>query len=299
MTEFNDLTIGDHTLAARVPVVDSEDAFVPAVNKAYCWPATISDITQDINENKKVLLTGHTGTGKTSLFMQLAARIGQPVMRSNMNGQITVGDFVGMWTVQGGQTVWTDGVLPYCMRHGFWLVLDELDFAEPAILAVLNSVLEPKGSLMLKEKGHEVVRPHKDFRLFATANTVGCMQEYRSLYQGTGIINEAFLDRWRVYLIDYLKPEDEAKVIAESVPRMRENITQVMVRVMSLVRESFKKDEIRCTFSTRRGLDWAELMVRHRHPLKAAESSIFSKVSPEDAETIKGIIKRVMNLREE
>lgn len=268
--------------------------YVPEVNEAYHFPQFTQDVIQDLQEKKKVLLTGHTGTGKSSLFEQIAARSNQNIMRVNLNAQITIGDFVGMWTVRGGETVWVDGILPKCMKEGNWLVLEEIDFAEPSILSVLNTVLESNGKLVLKEKGHEVIKPHEDFRILGTANTVGAMQTYRNLYQGTSIMNEAFLDRFRCYLVEYLPQEEEAKVIHATVPKITPKIANVVTRVAGMVREAFNKEEIGCTFSTRRVLDWCELMVRYKNPLKAAEVAIFSKVSREDAEIIKGIIQRVM-----
>jgi cobaltochelatase CobS len=284
----------------EMPKQPGEQLHVPKLNEGYVFRPITDDVCQDILEDKKVMFVGHTGTGKTSLPEQLAARMNQSVLRVNMNGQTTIGDFVGMWTVKGGETVWVDGTLPKAMREGAWLIVDELDFAEPAILSVLNAILEPNGALMLKEKGHEIVKPHKDFRVFATANGVGCMASYRGLYQGTNLMNEAFLDRWRVYHVDYMAPEDEIKAIIGTIPRMKgkERIAGVIVRVANMIRESFKNEEIACTFSTRRMLDWADLMIRYKDdpqaPFRAAESSIFSKVSKEDAEVIRGIIQRIM-----
>jgi len=268
--------------------------YVPEVNNAYFFPTFTADIIQDLQEKKKVILTGHTGCGKSSLFEQIAARSNQNIMRVNLNAQITIGDLVGMWTVKGGETVWVDGILPKCMKEGNWLVLEEIDFAEPAILSILNTVLEHNGKLILKEKGHEVIKPHEDFRILATANTIGAMQAYRSLYQGTAIMNEAFLDRFRCYLVDYLPAEEEAKVISATLPKITPKIANVITRVAGMVREAFNKEEIACTFSTRRVLDWSELMVRYKNPIKAADVAIFSKISREDAEVIRGIINRVM-----
>lgn len=268
--------------------------FVPNVNPAYFFTDFTDDVMQDILENRRIMLVGHTGCGKSSLCEQLAARSKNNVTRVNLNGQTTISDFVGMWTVRGGEMIWVDGTLPKAMRDGHWLILDELDFAEPAILSVMNSVLETNGALMLKEKGHEVVRPHKNFRIFATANSVGCMAAYRSLYQGTNPMNEAFLDRWRVYHVDYLPAAEEIKVLCATVPRLTEKIATVIVRVGGMIREAFNKEEVQCTFSLRKMIDWAELMVRHKDPMKAAKTSIINKALPEDAEVIKGIIQRVM-----
>lgn len=268
--------------------------YVNEVNEAYHFGEPVIDILNDIVENRRIMLTGHTGCGKTSVIQQIGARVNQGVIRVNMNAQTTIGDFVGLWTVKGGETVWVDGILPHAMRLGLWLIVDELDFAEPAILSVLNSVLEPGGKLTLKEKGHEIVTPHADFRLFATANSVGVMSQFRGLYQGTNLMNEAFLDRWRVHHVDYLPAEEEVIVLTKTIPKMNVKIATVIVRVGNMIREAFKKEEITCTFSLRRMLDWAELMVRHRDPIRAARTSIFSKVSKEDATVIEGIIKRVM-----
>lgn len=280
---------------AGVSILKGEGGdYVPAINPAYHFGKQAKDIAADINEDRRVMLIGHTGCGKTSMITQMAARAEQGCIRVNMNAQTTIGDFVGLWTVKGSETVWVDGLLPMAMRKGLWLIVDEIDFAEPAILSVLNAVLEQGGKLTLKEKGHEIVEAHPNFRLFATANGIGCMAAYRGLYQGTNLMNEAFLDRWRVYHIDYLTPEEEVKVLADTVERMNTKIAKVIVRVGGMIREAFKKEEIQCTFSLRRMIDWAELMVRHKDPLKAAEPAIFSKVLPEDAEVIKGIIKRVM-----
>lgn len=129
-----------------------DNPLVPRLNPAYLFSERFNDIVEDIVENRRVMLIGHTGAGKTSLIEQVAARSRHGVLRSNMNGQTTVGDFVGFWTVKGGETLWVDGVLPTAMREGLWLIVDEIDFAEPSILAALTAVLEPHGRLVLKEK---------------------------------------------------------------------------------------------------------------------------------------------------
>jgi cobaltochelatase CobS len=278
----------------ELPKRTEKQSFVPASNPAYIFGDHAKDIAYDILEDKRVLLTGHTGCGKTSVIQQIASQLGQGVIRINLNGQTTIGDFVGLWTVKGGETVWVDGALPLALKHGYWLILDEIDFAEPAILAVLNAILEKGGEFVLKEKGYEKITPHENFRLFATANTVGCMQDYRGLYQGANILNEAFLDRWRVYFVDYLPEEQEAKVLTDSIQKMTPKIAKRIVMVGNMIREAFVKEEIACTFSLRRMLDWSEQMIRKRDPIKAADSTIFSKISREDSEVIKGIISRVM-----
>lgn len=279
----------------KLPWNEIGNEHVPNSNDHYIWNEHIPDVILDINQKLPVFLIGHTGCGKTSSIFELGARTNQGVLRVNMNGQTTIGDFVGLWTVKGGETVWVDGVLPYAMRRGLWLIIDEIDFAEPAILSVLNSILEEYGRLTLKEKGHEIVEPHENFRLFATANSVGCMGDYRGLYQGTNILNEAFLDRWQVYHFDYLKLEDEVNILTAVIPKMTPKIAMPIVEIANECREGFKNEILSCTFSTRRLIDWGRKMMRHGTAMKGAESTIFSKVSKEDAETIKGIIFRKLD----
>ena len=265
----------------------------PALNPAYLFAPRYDDIIQDIVENRRIMLIGHTGCGKTSLIEQVAARSQHAVIRSNMNGQTTIGDFVGFWTVKGGETVWVDGVLPVAMRTGAWLIIDEIDFAEPAILAVLTAVLESTGQLMLKEKGNEIVAPHPDFRLFATANAVGAMSQFRHLYQGANLMNEAFLDRWRVYLIDYLSPEEEAQVLVQTLAAaITLPLAQTLARIAADCRAAFAREDLSSAFSTRRLLDWAQLMVRVGDPERAAEPTIYAKVSAADAALIRSVIRQ-------
>lgn len=281
---------------AKLPIQRTEKPYIPKVDEKYHFSVERSEsIAMDIVQNKRVLLTGHTGSGKTSLLQQMAAKSKNGCVRVNMNGQTTISDFVGMYVVKGGETVWIDGVLPRAMKLGLWLIIDEIDFAEAPILALLNDVLEPDGSLTLKEKDGEIIVPHADFRLFATANTVGAMAIYRAIYQGANIMNEAFLDRWRCYQVEYLSEEEEAKIIVAKLGgNMSLTIATPIVRVMNAIRGAFEKEEVSCTFSLRRGLEWADLMVRYKHPLKAAKVAIFSKISKEDAVVVEGVIKRIM-----
>ncbi|BBU31390.1 hypothetical protein BTHE68_51240 [Burkholderia sp. THE68] len=265
---------------------------VPPLNPAYLFSARSENVLHDIVENRRILLIGHTGTGKTSLIEQIAACTKQGVLRSNMNGQTTIGDFVGFWTVKGGETIWVDGVLPTAMRDGLWLIVDEVDFAEPAILAVLTSVLESAGHLLLKEKGNEIVTPHPSFRLFATANAVGAMSAFRHLYQGANVMNEAFLDRWRVHQIDYLTPDDEALVLTRLFEyRVTAGMARTLAAVAADCRDAFAREDLSSAFSTRRLIDWTELMLRTGDPEAAAGPTIYAKVTAEDAALIRNIIR--------
>ena len=302
----DEVVIQGVSLRKRSGLSNELKLLIPKENPHYEYQAFVADFLHDIKVDNNIALTGHCGTGKTSLITQIAAKVGAPVIRVNTNQQTSQADFVGYLSVKaenGGTSMeWIDGALPYAMRNGCWLIIDEIDYAEPAILSALNAVLERNGtrSLMLKEKGNEIVQAHPDFRIFATGNTLGQMSEYRSLYQGTGIMNEAFNDRWpSLYLVDYLNEEQEAKVLSESIPALDIEIAKMMVNVASRVRKSFTEENMQCTMSTRRLLDWGEMICRksgthlENAPMAAAESTIFSKISRVDAAAFRGYLELV------
>ncbi len=259
-----------------------------------------ASVLQDIAENRRVMLIGHTGTGKSTFIENIASRLNQASIRISCNGQITVGDMIGLWAVKGGDTVWIDGILTNAVRHGHWVILDEIDFAKEEILANLNALLEPDGELLLKEKGFETIVPHKNFRLFATANTIGRMKKFRHLYQGTNEMNEAFVDRWRVYMVDYLPKEKEIEVLMAMFPRLTKAIATTIVEVGGMIRAAFLKEEISTSFSTRKLFDFTDLLIRLKDPDVAAEIAIYSKIDDDaEIETIKGIIQRLMKGKKE
>lgn len=279
----------------EMPLVGKTEG-VPSAHDGFRFLDYVKDICHDINERKPVALTGHTGVGKTSAILQIAARCGQPVIRIQLNGDTLISDFVGQWKAQAGEMIWIDGPLVKAVREGWWLIVDEVDFGPQNVVATMNDILEKGGKLRIKEKGYEVIEPHANFRIFATANTAGKMSEFRHIYQGTNIMNEAFLDRWRLYVVNYPTPEEEVKIVLGHLPRFseHEHLVNIIVKVGNMFRDAFQKEQISTPFGVRRLLDWSELMLRHKNPIKAAEVSIFSKVSNEDAEVMKGIISRVM-----
>jgi cobaltochelatase CobS len=293
-------------LPPRADLTEYEKLLIPRPNPHYFLgdeDSFVHDVSLDILEKRKVILTGHKGTGKTSTFTELAARVSQPVLRSNMNGQTTISDFVGTWTATGGETVWVDGALPTAMRRGYWLIIDEVDCAEPAILAVLNSVAEKNGTLFLKEKGNEVVTPHDNFRLLCTANTVGVMQDFRHLYLGTNVMNDAFLDRFRVYEVKYLKAEKEVEILTKMNPQFPVDLAKILVRFAGEVREAFNNEQLSSTFSLRQLIDFSEYLTRQRVKegqklsdvvIRSAERIIYSKVSPEEGAVMNNILTSIL-----
>lgn len=273
-------------------------AWVPKIDKNYIFNEHIDDIIEDIKENKKVLLVGHTGTGKTSSILQIAARTNNPVKRVNLNDQITISDLVGFHSAENGNVVFKYGVIPTAMKYGFWLFLDEIDCSDPGILAILNPILEGN-PLELKENGGELILPHQNFRVFASANTMGCMQDFRYLYMGTKLMNEAFIDRFRVYYIDYMNIHQETSLLINvfldyyqskngqlTPEKIESNMAQItalcasMVKGANNIRIGFMNGTIEnCTFSTRRLIDWLENTIRHQNPIHALKHTVLSKIS--------------------
>lgn len=265
---------------------------VPAIDPHYIFPKETAIVMLDIIDNEKILLTGHTGTGKSSLIEQISARTNQGLIRVNLNSQINVSDFIGYNSYNGKEFYWIDGFLPKAMKEGLWIVLEEIDFAEAHILSLLNTMLEDNGKLFLKEKGSELIIPHQNFRLFATANTVGCMEEFKNIYTGTNDLNEAFFDRFSVYLINYLSPKDELNMLLLKFPKIPEATLEKFVKVANEMRKKFINGDIRASFSTRKIVKWIKMLQKLEGKMDlAVQYALFSKMNSTDQKVLKGVIE--------
>lgn len=273
--------------------LDPSHSAVPELNANYRFQPFLSHVIDGINAGDNILLTGGTGVGKTTHITQLAARVHQPILRINFNGETRMSDLIGKVHVVAGETRWSDGVLPQAMRQGWWLLLDELDFADPAVLSLLHPVLEDDSLLVLKENSGEIVRPHPNFRLFGTANSIGAMQDRAGSYAGTNTMNEAFLDRWQVLLVDNLPAQEEVKVIRAEVPSLRPITARRIVAFANRAREKqmadgdFPMDN----FSTRKVLAWARKTALHRSAITGARLSWLDKMPPTEQEVLVRILE--------
>lgn len=272
--------------------------FVPKANPDYIFRQSIVDeVVWAIESNQNTMLVGDAGTGKSSLVEQLAAIANQPLRRINLNGESDTTLFVGRdvpTEVDGHRTLkFVPGILATAMVEGYWLLLDEIDAALQPMLFVLQGVLEDDGVLVLDDSTGTVVRKHPDFRIFATANTIGVAGRNKLMYSGTmGRMNEATLDRFgAVVHVPPMKLKDEVAVLKSHVPDMEDLILEGICSIAREVRKQLSEEALTCTFSTRRCIQWAKAMTKF-HPLRAARMTILNKLSQDDAQVVEGVIQR-------
>ena len=249
-----------------VPAFSRRSEHVPEVDAAYHFDRdTTLAILAGFACNRRVLLQGFHGTGKTSHIEQVAARLNWPCLRVNLDGHVSRIDLIGKdaITVRDGKQVteFRDGILPWSLRRNVALVLDEYDAGRPDVMFVLQRMLEADGALTLLDQS-TVVKPHPYFRIFATANTVG-LGDATGLYHGTQPINQGQLDRWHIFpSLNYLPADVETAIVLRKVPAYdevqgRETLAQ-MVALAGLTREAFAAGDLSTVMSPRTVIVWAE-----------------------------------------
>jgi cobaltochelatase CobS len=240
--------------------------YVPAIDPGYRFdPRTTMALLAGFSHDKRVLLQGRHGTGKSSHVEQIAARLNWPCIRLNLDSHISRIDMIGKDAIvlrEGKQiTEYREGLLPWCYQRPVALVLDEYDAGRPDVMFVIQRVLEASGRLTILDQ-NRVLSPHPLFRLFATANTVG-LGDVSGLYHGTQQLNQAQLDRWNVIVrLDYLSEDEEAAVVLSKVPLMgqRDNpqILRQMIRMAAQTRVGFEAGDISTLMSPRGIISWGE-----------------------------------------
>lgn len=247
------------------------------------------------NPTKKLLLVGPTGSGKTSIAQQVSARLNRGFYRINFDGDITRADLVGQWVLTGkNEMVFQYGLLPRAMREGAVLVLDEWDCVNPSVGMLLQAVIEGN-PLTITETG-EIIEPHPDFRVIATANTVG-QGDDTGLYNGTTPQNFATLDRFKVVEhVDYPTEDKEQKILTQTTGITDEDVLSKLTRTARLIREAFVKQEIRTTMSTRTVVNVAELLLDWGGAKKAYTLGYLNKLNAEDRNVCLEIIQRIWGI---
>ncbi|WP_137155430.1 cobaltochelatase subunit CobS [Rhizobium sp. FKL33] len=250
----------------RVPAYSETDAHVPDLDPDYLFDRdTTLAILAGFAHNRRVMVSGYHGTGKSTHIEQVAARLNWPCIRVNLDSHVSRIDLVGKDAIvlkDGKQiTEFKDGILPWAYQHNVALVFDEYDAGRPDVMFVIQRVLESSGRLTLLDQSR-VIRPHPAFRLFATANTVG-LGDTTGLYHGTQQINQAQMDRWSIVTtLNYLPFEHEVNIVTAKVRQLeagkgRDTIAK-MVRVAELTRAAFINGDLSTVMSPRTVISWAE-----------------------------------------
>ncbi len=240
---------------------------VPELDPAYRFdPASTAAILAGFVHNRRVLLVGAHGAGKSTHIEQVAARLNWPCVRVNLDGHVTRTDLVGHEAIvirNGVQvTEFQPGVLPWALQRPCALVFDELDAGQPEVMFVIHRVLERAGHFTLLDQ-NRVLRPHRQFRLFATANTIGS-GDLTGQYHGTHPINQAQIDRWDIVAqLDYPAPATEAEIVAARVPALfarpsGPELIDKMVILAGMTRIGFAAGDLRVPMSPRTVISWAE-----------------------------------------
>jgi cobaltochelatase CobS len=250
----------------EVPAYSEPDEHVPDIDPDYLFDRTTTlAILAGFAKNRRVIVTGYHGTGKSTHIEQVAARLNWPCVRVNLDSHISRVDLIGKDAIvirEGKQvTEFRDGMLPWALQHNVALCFDEYDAGRPDVMFVIQRVLEVSGKLTLLDQ-NKVIRPHPAFRLFATANTVG-LGDTTGLYHGTQQINQGQMDRWSIVTtLNYLPHDNEVEIVLAKAQSYRtaegRDAINKMVRVADLTRNAFMNGDISTVMSPRTVITWAE-----------------------------------------
>ncbi len=249
-----------------VPAYSTRGEQVPDIDEDYIFDRTTTlAILAGYAHNRRVMVTGYHGTGKSTHIEQVGARLNWPTVRVNLDSHISRIDLVGKDAIvlkDGKQvTEFKDGILPWALQNNVALVFDEYDAGRPDVMFVIQRVLEVAGRLTLLDQ-NRVIEPHPAFRLFATTNTVG-LGDTSGLYHGTQQINQGQMDRWSIVTqLNYLSHDHEADIISAKSPAWqdaagRDRVAK-MVRVADMTRAAFINGDLSTVMSPRTVLTWAE-----------------------------------------
>lgn len=253
--------------------VDTENPFIPIPHSEYVFR---KDIVRDVlaflyrPRRDALWLSGPTGSGKTSVILEIAGRLNWPLVQITCNGSMEFAELRGQFVVEsvtGSQTPvmrYRHGPLATAMKEGYILLINEIDLVDPAELAGLNDVLEGR-PLVIAENAGEVIYPHENFRVVVTANSNGA-GDASGLYQGIQTQNLAAMDRYRTLIIDYPTADTEKKILGKVAPQLPAAIRQKMVKLAKEIRSAFMgsdgtRGSLSVTMSTRTLVRWAELSV--------------------------------------
>ena len=238
-----------------------------------------------------IYIYGETGLGKTESVYYLAGLLRKNIREINMSGEISRDNFVGYLTALNGNVFFQEGILIDCMRNGYWLLVDEIDYAVPAVLSVLNNVLQ-NGFYTIPETKEKVVA-HPNFRLIATANTAG-MGDNTGHYTGTNVLNSALMDRFES-IIHVVFPEDKLlkKILIDTTGLDDIDLLTKVIKFKDLVRNGIETGNLFCTFGIRTLIRIIrKVQSEHYTELEAVKLSFSNKLDDDSKDVIEGFYAR-------
>ncbi len=273
---------------------------VPEIDHTYKFdPETTLAILAGFSHNRRVMIQGYHGTGKSTHIEQVAARLNWPTVRVNLDSHISRIDLIGKDAIKlrdGVQiTEFNEGILPWALRNPVAIVFDEYDAGRADVMFVIQRVLEHDGKLTLLDQ-NEILTPHRFFRMFATANTVG-LGDTTGLYHGVQQINQAQMDRWSlVSTLNYLSHDAETMIVLSKAPHYntelgRKTVAQ-MVTVADLTRTAFMNGDLSTVMSPRTVINWAQNAEIFRNVGYAFRLSFLNKCDELERETVAEFYQR-------
>jgi len=245
-----------------VPAFSTVSEHVPVIDPSYLFDhETTMAILAGFSHNRRVMVQGYHGTGKSTHIEQVAARLNWPCIRINLDSHVSRMDLIGKDAIvlQDGKqiTEFKEGLLPWALQRPCALVFDEYDAGRPDVMFVIQRVLEVEGKLTLLDQS-KVISPHSSFRMFATTNTIG-LGDPSGLYHGTQQINQGQMDRWNIVTtLNYLPHESETDIVASKIPDVDRKTLSNMVSVAELTRQGFINGDISIVMSPRTVIMWTE-----------------------------------------
>lgn len=286
-----------------VPAFSERDQHVPEIDAVYRFnPDVTLAILAGFTRDRRVMVQGLHGTGKSTHIEQVAARLNWPCVRVNLDGHISRLDLVGRDAVvlrEGQQvTEFQEGIVPWALRRPVALIFDEYDAGRPDVMFVIQRILERDGQFTLLDQ-NKVIRPHPCFRLFATSNTVG-LGNLNGLYHGTQRLNHAQIDRWNIVAsLNYLPAQEEVAIVAARVPALGDEgnraLLESMVAVADLTRKGFAAGDLSTLMSPRTVITWAENIDIFRDPALAFRFSFVNKCDEAERAVVAEYFQRCFN----
>ena len=283
----------------KVRHFSNKTELVPEIDNSYIFDEiTTLSIIAGFNHNKRVLVQGLHGTGKSTHIEQIAARLNWPCLRINLDGHISRFDLLGKDAItikdQKQVTTFKQGMLPWSIENPVALVFDEYDAGRPDVMFVIQRLLESDGKLTLLDQ-NKVITPNPLFRIFGTCNTLGT-GDISGLYHGTQNLNQGQLDRWNIFTtLNFMSPETEVNIIKKKLGKTTKKIKDEisnMVKLANLVRKSFSSNDISTIISPRTSIIWAQNIEIFDDTELAFKLTFYNKCNESDKKIISELYQR-------